>query len=95
MFYLIECLSYEILFFFEETSSDVETKQVERESKEPSSEPQYKDAEKVPEGEEEADQDDDSEYEDVDEEEEEEEHETPTSNKPAVKVILRTTFCYQ
>ncbi len=75
----------------------METKQVERESKEPSSEPQYKDAEKVPEGEEEADQDNDSEYEDVDEEEEEEEeeeHETSTSDKPAVKVIKRKTFYY-
>lgn len=52
-----------------ESTSDVETKDVERESKEPSSEPQFKDAEKVIEGEEEVYDDNDSEYEDVDEEE--------------------------
>ncbi len=56
-----------------ELSPDVETKDVERESKEPSSEPQFKDAEKEIEGEEEGYEDNDSEYEDVDEEEEVEE----------------------
>jgi hypothetical protein len=73
---------------FKEPSPDVDTKQVERESKEPSSEPQYKDAEKATEDEQETYDDNDSEYEDVDEEEEEieEKHDTSTSNKPPVKV---------
>jgi hypothetical protein len=73
---------------FKEPPSDVDTKQVERESKEPSSEPQYKDAEKATEDEQETYDDNDSEYEDVDEEEEEieEKHDTSTSNKPPVKV---------
>jgi hypothetical protein len=56
---------------------------VERESKEPSSEPQFKDAEKVVEDDEEGYDGNDSEYEDVDEEEEEieEKNEAPVQVK--------------
>lgn len=65
--------------------------EIERESKETSSEPQFKDAEKVIEGEEqeeeEAYDENDSEYEDVDEEEEiEEEQEQPPANSAPVQV---------
>ena len=76
-----------------ESTDDVETKDAERESKEPSSEPQFKDAEKVIEGEEEVyEEDNDSEYEDVDEEEEFEQggnEEGDESNLASVQVRKR------
>ncbi len=60
---------------------------VERESKEPSSEPQFKDAEKVVEDDEEGYDGNDSEYEDVDEEEEEDEIEEKNEAPVQVKTI--------
>jgi hypothetical protein len=72
---------------FLESSSDVNTKaEVERESKETSSEPQFKDAEKAIEDDEEGYEDDDSEYEDVDDDDEEEKNELSVSNETPAKV---------